>query len=218
MTEIIIRRGEPRDAASVAALFAAAFGDSISHVFPDGVPLHVLEDLMLFILKHDPWACHVAVECRSDGDLVLGYCLSPASMPRLWVRAFISGDILRIIWRVLTRQFPVNWRQLRTLSRNKVSFLDSFRVVRFSGRAQILSVAVSPEAQGHGVGTRLVKNALASLRRQKVSAVKLEVRPDNEPALKLYENLGFRRWGTTEDSQGTWLVMMKELENLKKRG
>jgi ribosomal protein S18 acetylase RimI-like enzyme len=60
-----------------------------------------------------------------------------------------------------------------------------------------LTVAVSPDAQGKGVGT-LLFGALRDMVRSlepKVTRVELIARSGNERALRLYERLGFRREG-----------------------
>lgn len=78
--------------------------------------------------------------------------------------------------------------------------------------AQVLSVAVDPGAQGRGIGRQLVQAGLELLRRQGVRTVKLEVRPNNEPAKRLYSSLGFREAGKSRDSQGQWTVMTAHLQ------
>lgn len=63
-----------------------------------------------------------------------------------------------------------------------------------SKSARIYTLAIDPDCQGQGFGRLLVNHLLAHFRRQKVQHVYLEVRADNEPALKLYERLGFARF------------------------
>jgi len=46
----------------------------------------------------------------------------------------------------------------------------------------------------------------------RVGKVRLEVRPDNHPALQVYQRWGFVPSGVTRDSQGEWLIMLKEME------
>ena len=57
--------------------------------------------------------------------------------------------------------------------------------------AEILNVAVAPEARRRGIGTRLVEHACAVLVRQGVETVFLEVRESNVAAQTLYRELGF---------------------------
>jgi ribosomal-protein-alanine acetyltransferase len=63
------------------------------------------------------------------------------------------------------------------------------------GKAEIVSVAVAPEHRRAGVATALLRHTLARLRRARVTAVALMVRPDNAGAIRFYERLGFRAAG-----------------------
>lgn len=60
--------------------------------------------------------------------------------------------------------------------------------------ANLLLMAVDPDYQGRGIGTRLLSAALDDLGEGCVM-VFLEVRASNQPALALYEKLGFNRMG-----------------------
>jgi [ribosomal protein S18]-alanine N-acetyltransferase len=64
-------------------------------------------------------------------------------------------------------------------------------VAVLAGDAHVMGLAVRPAAQGRGVGARLLDAVLAVIARTGVSAVTLEVRPSNEPALHLYRRAGF---------------------------
>jgi len=55
-----------------------------------------------------------------------------------------------------------------------------------------------------------VQKGLAYLAACGAPRVRLEVRPDNTAALRLYERLGFATVGRTRDSQGEWLIMIRE--------
>jgi ribosomal-protein-alanine N-acetyltransferase len=60
-----------------------------------------------------------------------------------------------------------------------------------AGEAEILNLAVAPEARGLGLGGRLLDAMLDLLRRSKVGEVFLEVRQGNVPARALYHSRGF---------------------------
>lgn len=62
-----------------------------------------------------------------------------------------------------------------------------------------LSVGVEPDWRGRGVGTRLIEALLHAAGAAGVTAVSLSVEPQN-PALRLYERLGFARVGGTGGS------------------
>jgi [ribosomal protein S18]-alanine N-acetyltransferase len=62
-----------------------------------------------------------------------------------------------------------------------------------SGVARLYSLATQPETRGKGVGTALLEATEAAARQRRCRALRLEVRTDNESAIKLYERLGYRR-------------------------
>jgi [ribosomal protein S18]-alanine N-acetyltransferase len=61
------------------------------------------------------------------------------------------------------------------------------------GQADVQTVAVAPAARGQGLGSRLVSALLAEAVRRGARSVLLEVRADNQAALRLYERHGFER-------------------------
>ena len=95
---------------------------------------------------------------------------------------------------------------------NKIAFLCSAVKPSKAANARILSIAVAESCRGQGVATTLMKASLEYFKANNASLVRLEVRPDNAPAVKIYKNLGFAEGGTTRDSQGDWLIMFKEME------
>lgn len=85
-----------------------------------------------------------------------------------------------------------------------VAFVIS-RVVE--DEAEILMVAVSPRAQGHGLGKGLLARHLARLAARGARQVFLEVDEGNQPAIRLYRRAGFepagRRPGYYEKPEGS---------------
>lgn len=65
--------------------------------------------------------------------------------------------------------------------------------------AEILTLAVDPEARGGGVGTALVRTALAAAGAAGAKAMFLEVAEANEAAIRIYAALGFSRVGRRRD-------------------
>ncbi len=71
-----------------------------------------------------------------------------------------------------------------------------YLVARLMGdEAEILNVAVRPDARGAGIGRTLLEGALVALKGLKAMAVFLEVRVSNVAARRLYETVGFTEVG-----------------------
>lgn len=60
---------------------------------------------------------------------------------------------------------------------------------------QVMTVGTRPDTQGRGVGRMLLDALLDHARELGAADVLLEVRVDNEAALRLYERAGFERFG-----------------------
>ncbi len=61
--------------------------------------------------------------------------------------------------------------------------------------AQITNVAIMPEYRGRGIGTRLFGEIIQRVKEKGVTAMTLEVRPTNAPALAIYTGYGFKEAG-----------------------
>ena len=211
------------DLPGVAAVYMAAFPASVEHytgVKPLG--LHpeadsnframrsMMTDAFAVCLAAEPEAFIVA---ERDGRLG-GYIFAPESVSHVRRVAFVGGYVLRMPLRLLTGRYGPAWRAVWLSVRNALSAYGIERRERRivpACEARVLSVAVHPDFGGQGLGRRLVEAGLAYLRSRRVSQVRLEVRPDNVPALRLYRRLGFIEAGETRDSQGPWLVMLASL-------
>jgi ribosomal-protein-alanine N-acetyltransferase len=56
---------------------------------------------------------------------------------------------------------------------------------------RVYAIAVDPQARGQKLGGRLMENMIGVLESRGATRVFLEVRPDNQAALRLYHRLGF---------------------------
>ena len=61
-----------------------------------------------------------------------------------------------------------------------------------AGQGDIQTIAVSQSHQGRGLGRALLVDLMDEAQRRGVRELFLEVRADNEPAIALYQSLGFR--------------------------
>ncbi|MBZ4690253.1 MAG: rimI [Cereibacter sp.] len=64
-----------------------------------------------------------------------------------------------------------------------------------AGEAELLTLAVAPEARRQGIGARLVAGFLTEARARQAESAFLEVAADNGAALALYDAAGFRQAG-----------------------
>jgi ribosomal protein S18 acetylase RimI-like enzyme len=98
-----------------------------------------------------------------------------------------------------TEQQPIGaaWVRLLTGDQRGYGYVDD--------TTPELSIAIMPEYRGHGVGTRLLAHPLKSVQ-TRFRAISLSVSLDN-PAVRLYERLGFEAVGASRSS----LTMVKKM-------
>lgn len=70
---------------------------------------------------------------------------------------------------------------------------------RGTSLTRIYSLAVDPQRQGQGLGKRLLEVAEELALQQGCSAIRLEVRPDNNAGIHLYQQAGYRQFGRYSD-------------------
>lgn len=63
------------------------------------------------------------------------------------------------------------------------------------GEGQITNVCVAPDYRGNNVATKMLQELLSEADKLDIEATTLEVRVSNEPAIKLYEKMGFEDAG-----------------------
>jgi ribosomal-protein-alanine N-acetyltransferase len=56
---------------------------------------------------------------------------------------------------------------------------------------RVYALAIRPEARGRKLGERLLRHMIETLAQRGAKRIFLEVRPDNHPAVRLYEKHGF---------------------------
>lgn len=87
------------------------------------------------------------------------------------------------------------------------TFVQRFHIWNNSHFLNLDDLYVSPDARGHGIGTKLLA-ALGALAKAQGMPVKWEVNKDNEGAIRLYERMGARVsikgvcWWTPENISG----------------
>jgi len=94
------------------------------------------------------------------------------------------------------------WSELGQLdTRHYLVAVDDGLVQGYAGlcaypdEAFVQTLGVAPQVQGEGLGAQLLQALLDEAARRRRTPVLLEVRADNDRALRLYERFGFRRTG-----------------------
>jgi len=64
-----------------------------------------------------------------------------------------------------------------------------------AGESHILNLCVDPLRQGRGLGQSMLQQMVRVARMHRADTMFLEVRPSNEPAVRLYEGAGFMEVG-----------------------
>ncbi len=196
------------DLAPCAAIFAESFRESLLHLFKEPPPLRLIQEMFRLCFEAEPGALMVAV---AEGKVV-GYVCAPVSLRRLWRAAVSRRYALRWLAGWLRGRLRLGWTPLRLLFLDKLQFVRSAVAGELAADARILSVAVAPGYRGRGIATQLIRHALARFAAHGVGKVRLEVRPWNEAAIRVYQSLGFEAMGTMHDSGGAWSVMLLDLQ------
>ena len=204
-----VDRARSADIAAIAAIFTECFRDSVLHHCGRLPKPLAMEDVFTLVYQTEPAAAFVA---RDATGTVVGYCFAPTKLSRLWIRAILGGHLCKWAWHWLSGQYGFGLYPIKVLFMNKMAFLRSALSPTYGANARILSIAVKPSWQGRGLATMLMTAADEYFRAQGVRRIRLEVRPDNIAAVKLYLHAGYKPVGSTYDSQGEWLIMIKETE------
>lgn len=188
---------------AAAEIFHQAFSDEHSSRYREGARPTSFVQIWEFVREIEPRGFLAA---RDNGTLV-GYAIFVPSLKHVQREAIRQGAVLRWALAALSGGFALRFSSLWRVLLNKIMFVRSGRRFRTSGDAQLLNIAVHPNAQGRGVAKALVRAGLDAMRELNVSEVRLEVRVWNRPAVRLYEETGWSEVGRTRDLEGEWLVM-----------
>jgi len=93
-----------------------------------------------------------------------------------------------------------------------------------AGEAELLTLAVAPEARRLGLGRKLLARFLYQAQLRAADRAFLEVRADNAPAIALYESAGFARAGLRrgyyrgdDGSRADALVLARDLASVPRQ-
>ena len=208
MEKITISEARAKDIEGIARVFTECFIDSVLHHCGGKLPKPIaMQDVFSLVYQAEPAAALVA---KDTAGKVVGYCFAPTGLQNLWVRAILGGHIMKWAWRWLSGQYGFGLHPVKVIVLNKIAFLRSSISPKLAANARILSIAVDENLRGRGIATSLMLAADQYFCKQQVARVRLEVRPDNKPAIRVYEKQGYYPNGYTHDSQGPWLIMFKD--------
>ncbi len=184
-------------------IFIEAFYDNVVRLYGDPPKPDAMVDIWSFARECEPGGFVAA----RDGSGLLGYALFTNSVSALQRRALSTGRVVVWAWRALCGRYGIRWGGLARQAWNKALFVGGSSNFRSIGDAQLLNIAVKNAARGRGVATALVDAGMHYLAGRGVEEVRLEVLPDNEPAIRAYRHAGFVERGRTRNVHGEWLVM-----------
>ena len=143
------------------------------------------------------------------------------------LRALALRD-LPAIERIERRSYPTPWSRsmfASELSKPSSVCLGAFDadtdvlvgyliISRYVDAWHVMNVAVSPDHRGRGIATALLERLFELTAGDVQRGYTLEVRVSNEPAIRLYERLGFERRGVRRgyytDNREDALIMWKD--------
>lgn len=148
-----------------------------------------------------------------QGEKLLGFCVAGIFRGALsgFVRKnrfYLAGLVLARPWLLFSPLFLGRLKlgvSVAGIRPPDTPFISSTSGQRSFG---ILSIAVSPDAQGCGVGRLLMTEVESVARAQNYSSLHLSVAARNLAAISFYENLGFQRVVIPE---GVWQGSMRKI-------
>jgi GNAT superfamily N-acetyltransferase len=206
MGDVIYRTAGREDLLGIGWVYLRGFKITLEQFDSPDLSPQAVADVMLACLEAEPGCIGVA---EVDGE-VIGYIIAVADVGSVRRVSLRRGLPLVWLWRWLRGRYGLSLRGVRHILADKMS---SWRGARLPGAncPRVLSIAVDPDWQGRGIGKGLLPLAISRLRTQGCDCVRLEVRPENEAARRLYEGFGFTQAGRFEDSRGPWEVMTLQL-------
>lgn len=121
-------------------------------------------------------------------------------------REMIAEDVSQVVELEMTYfSYPWSWASVTSELTNPISLwlvaVENDCVVGYvgsqsvMGEADMMNVAVRSEFRNQGIGRKLITELIAKLKANEVYCLALEVRASNEPAIHLYESMGFVQVG-----------------------
>ncbi|WPX08104.1 GNAT family N-acetyltransferase [Anaerocellum danielii] len=203
----MIRCAKFSDLPQIAQIFREAFSDSIEFYFENKIKNSAIEDIFKVVLIAEPQGFLLYED--EENKKIAGYICVVRDIKRVWIAAILTLSFLKWPIKWLLGLYGFGIRPVWKILSNKIDFFRFQTKYAREISAQILSIGTLKSYRGKSIGTKLVEAGLEFLKSKGVKEVKLEVRPDNLPAIKLYKKFGFYQIGMSRDPQGKWIVMKK---------
>lgn len=182
-----VRPARTDDAAAAAALHASEIGEGFLPTLGPAFLRRLYRRLVL-----DPSSFVLVAE--DGGGRVVGFAAVAEDLGRVYRSFAVRDGVVAGI--VAAPRLLKGWRKVRETLRYPAATTDL-------PPAEVLSVAVAPEARGRGVGRALLAEATAELTRRGVDGARVVTAATNDPALALYRAAGFREAERLEVHAGT---------------
>lgn len=115
-----------------------------------------------------------------------------------------AADILlqspeAVFWPETSVREVLEWKGILGLASEAKGEVVAFLIARqVRGEAEVLNLAVSPEARRRGEGGALLRAAIVEFRKRGVNRVFLEVRESNAPGIAFYAKHSFSKVGSRQ--------------------
>jgi len=210
--DITYRVASKGDLLAIGQVYVRAFPESLRDLRSPNLSPRAVADVAGACLLAEP-DCIMIAETRNGPSQIIGYIIAPSDAGGPARVALRRGLVFVWFWRWLTGQYGIALRGALGVLRDKLHFRGAWTLPGASCGAAVLSIAMDPAWQRRGLGKRLLTEGISRLQRLSCDCVRLEVRPDNARARRLYERTGFRGVGEFQDSRGAWVIMMLDLVN-----
>lgn len=182
-----MRAGEVGDAPVVAALHAQRIAE--------GFLVTLGPRFLTRLYRRVALSPNAALVVADRDDQVVGFIAVATSTRRLY------GDFLR------RDAVPAGLAAAPAVLRSPRQVWETLRYGGADGdddlpEAEVLSIAVASEAQGHGIGRALLAAGIDELRQSGARAARVVTAVGNDAALAMYEQGGFRCHSRTEVHTG----------------
>lgn len=190
----------------VVEVFCLAFEESINFFTPVNEKLKGFFNEAFILLYKIFERGFVVVQ---EDNLVWGYIVMVDDVKKLWTGAISSGFLFKAGTRLIKGEYGLDLNTLYKIVKNKLFYLK-FEMSTIPS-AQLLSIAVHPKHHGKGIGQKLLSHGIKYIESLGIKRIKLEARPENISAVRLYQKNGFNIIGETQDLQGKWLIMVRDI-------